>query len=44
MKIEKKIWKVDMTFENKKNSEGIVITDPSTTSATNSTVGRNIHK
>ncbi|PQM30003.1 hypothetical protein [Spiroplasma poulsonii] len=28
----------------KKNSEGILITDPATTSASNSTVGRNIHK
>ncbi|RUO85968.1 hypothetical protein, partial [Spiroplasma endosymbiont of Megaselia nigra] len=41
-------WKKDMEarydFWNQKNSEGIVITDPSTTSATNSTVGRNIHK
>ncbi|PQM29720.1 hypothetical protein [Spiroplasma poulsonii] len=31
-------------FWKQKNSEGIVITDPTTTSATNSSVGRNIHK
>ncbi|KAF0852118.1 hypothetical protein [Spiroplasma poulsonii] len=41
-------WKKDMesryNFWNQKNSEGIVITDPATTSASNSTVGRNIHK
>ncbi|MBW3058939.1 MAG: hypothetical protein CXB60_07795 [Spiroplasma poulsonii] len=41
-------WKQDMEsrydFWKQKNSEGIVITDPSTTSASNSTVGRNIHK
>ncbi|WP_253301157.1 hypothetical protein [Spiroplasma endosymbiont of Phyllotreta cruciferae] len=41
-------WKKDMEsrydFWKQKNSEGIVITDPTTTSATNSTVGRNIHK
>ncbi|WP_425380053.1 hypothetical protein [Spiroplasma endosymbiont of Stenodema calcarata] len=30
-------------FWSSKNSEGIVITDPTTTSATNSNVGRNIH-
>ncbi|WP_425380107.1 hypothetical protein [Spiroplasma endosymbiont of Stenodema calcarata] len=30
-------------FWSSKNSEGIVITDPTTTSATNSSVGRNIH-
>ncbi len=29
---------------SKKNSEGIVITDPDTTSSKNYTVGRNIHK
>ncbi|WP_342256249.1 hypothetical protein [Spiroplasma endosymbiont of Poecilobothrus nobilitatus] len=43
-----KDWKTDMEsrydFWKQKNSEGIVITDPSTTSATNYTVGRNIHK
>ncbi|WP_253301032.1 hypothetical protein [Spiroplasma endosymbiont of Phyllotreta cruciferae] len=43
-----KDWKQDMEsrydFWKQKNSEGIVITDPSTTSASNSTVGRNIHK
>ncbi len=33
-----------MIFEIKKNSEGIVITDPITTSLTNSTFCRNIHK
>ncbi|PQM29987.1 hypothetical protein [Spiroplasma poulsonii] len=41
-------WKKDMEsrydFWKQKNSEGIVITDPTTTSATNSSVGRNIHK
>ncbi len=41
-------WKKDMesryNFWNQKNSEGIIITDPITTSASNSTVGRNIHK
>ncbi len=31
-------------MKTKKNSEGIVITDPTATSSTNSTVGRNIHK
>ncbi|WP_342256267.1 hypothetical protein [Spiroplasma endosymbiont of Poecilobothrus nobilitatus] len=40
-------WKKDMEsrydFWKQKNSEGIVITDPTTTSATNSSVGRNIH-
>ncbi|WP_253301260.1 hypothetical protein [Spiroplasma endosymbiont of Phyllotreta cruciferae] len=39
-----KDWKQDMEsrydFWKQKNSEGIVITDPSTTSSTNSTVGR----
>ncbi len=43
-----KDWKTDLEsrydFWKQKNSEGIVITDPATTSATNSTVGRNIHK
>ncbi len=43
-----KDWKQDMEsrydFWKQKNSEGIVITDPSTTSSTNSSVGRNIHK
>ncbi len=43
-----KDWKQDMEsrydFWKQKNSEGIVITDPATTSATNSSVGRNIHK
>ncbi|WP_419334154.1 hypothetical protein [Spiroplasma endosymbiont of Sarcophaga variegata] len=42
-----KDWKDSMEarydFWNQKNSEGIVITDPTTTSATNSSVGRNIH-
>ncbi len=41
-------WKKDMEsrydFWKQKNSEGIIITDPVTTSASNSTVGRNIHK
>ncbi len=41
-------WKKDMEsrydFWKQKNSEGIVITDASTTSSSNSTVGRNIHK
>ncbi len=32
-----------MTFENRKIVKVFVITDPITTSATNSTVGRNIH-
>ncbi|RUP74906.1 hypothetical protein D6D54_09270, partial [Spiroplasma poulsonii] len=40
-------WKKDMEsrydFWKQKNSEGIVITDPATTSSTNSSVGRNIH-
>ncbi len=31
-------------FWKQENSEGIVITDPSTTSASNYTVGRNINK
>ncbi|WP_253301025.1 hypothetical protein [Spiroplasma endosymbiont of Phyllotreta cruciferae] len=43
-----KDWKTDMEsrydFWKQKNSEGIVITDPTTTSYSNSTVGRNIHK
>ncbi len=42
-----KDWKQDMEsrydFWKEKNSEGIVITDPATTSATNASVGRNIH-
>ncbi len=41
-------WKKDMEssydFWKQKNSEDIIITDPVTTSASNSTVGRNIHK
>ncbi|UZQ30617.1 MAG: hypothetical protein OHM56_03540 [Spiroplasma phoeniceum] len=41
-------WKKDMEgrydFWKQKNSEGIAITDPSTTSATNSTVGRYVYK
>ncbi|WP_338992572.1 hypothetical protein [Spiroplasma endosymbiont of Seladonia tumulorum] len=41
-------WKKDMEsrydFWKQKNSEGIVITDPTTTSSSNSTVGRNIYK
>ncbi|UZQ29085.1 MAG: hypothetical protein OHM56_07570 [Spiroplasma phoeniceum] len=41
-------WKKDMEsrydFWKQKNSEGVVITDPSATSATNSTVGRYVYK
>ncbi len=41
-------WKKDMEsrydFWSSKNSEGIIITDPATTSATNSTVGRYVHQ
>ncbi len=43
-----KDWKTDMEsrydFWKQKNSEGIVITDPSTTSSTNSSVGRYVHQ
>ncbi|RUP70444.1 hypothetical protein D6D54_09580, partial [Spiroplasma poulsonii] len=43
-----KDWKQDMEsrydFWKQKNSEGIVITDPYTTSRTNSTVGRYVYK
>ncbi len=43
-----KDWKTDLEsrydFWKQKNSEGIVITDPSTTSSTNSSVGRYVHQ
>ncbi len=43
-----KDWKTDMEsrydFWKQKNSEGIVITDPSTTSSTNSSVGRYVRQ
>ncbi len=44
MKIEKKDMESRYDFWKQKNSEGIVITDPTTTSASNSTVGRYVYK